>query len=219
MIASTAEMRRGILLACLRLTAAPAWLLCLYAHAEVPVRSDIISDPKPAAFSVCHGYGCKELDTVSLPAEAWGRIRDIFTPPSPDAGRERERIRRAIALMETLVGPLTGTSADRGGTQFFGAGSGQMDCIDESSNTTTYLRMLAGDGLLRWHTVDDRATRGYFLLRWPHTTAVIRDTATKKLWVVDSWFLDNGEPPFILPLGIWKSGWKPVDGVPAPDKQ
>ena len=41
-----------------------------------------------------------------------------------------------------------------------------MDCIDESTNTTVYLRPLAANDLLRWHEVGPDATRGYFLFGW-----------------------------------------------------
>lgn len=109
---------------------------------------------------------------------------------------------------------MTGTWRDKGGT--FNGGEGQMDCIDESINTTLYLTMLQKFGLMRLHRVEDRATRGWFLAGWPHTTAVIseiamnRENGTYRLWAVDSWFLDNGEPPFILPLETWKAGWEPI---------
>jgi hypothetical protein len=89
-----------------------------------------------------------------------------------------------------------------------------MDCIDESINTTTYLRMLEREQLLRWHTVEDRATRGWFIRGWPHTTAVIRDRKTGELYAVDSWFEDNGEPPHIVPLDKWKGGWDPEKDPP-----
>ena len=91
-----------------------------------------------------------------------------------------------------------------------------MDCIDESINTTLYLAMFQKFGLMRLHQVEDRATRGWFIGGWPHTTAVIGETAvprergSDRLWAVDSWFLDNGQPPFILPLETWKAGWEPI---------
>ncbi len=50
-----------------------------------------------------------------------------------------------------------------------------MDCIDESINTTLYLTMFQKFGLLREHQVEDRATRGWFIGGWPHTTAVISE--------------------------------------------
>jgi hypothetical protein len=71
-------------------------------------------------------------------------------------------------------------------------------------------------GLMRLHSVEDRATRGWFLGGWPHTTAVIGEIAAlpdkggERLWAVDSWFLDNGAPPYTLPLETWKSGWEPI---------
>jgi hypothetical protein len=62
---------------------------------------------------------------------------------------------------------------------------------------------------MRHHRVDQRATRGWFILGWPHTTAVVSETGSDVQWAVDSWFLDNGEPPFILPLDVWRNGWEP----------
>lgn len=180
----------------------------LACRADVFTRADIITDPDPAHFTVCHDGGCASLAQVSLSEAQWQRIRALFVPPAANAAEEREQIRTAIALFETIVGPMTGTSGDKGGT-FPGLGKpGQMDCIDESTNTTIYLRMLQKFGLLRWHNVADRVTR-WSLFSWPHTTAVIEERASGRAWAVDSWFLDNGQPPFVLPLETWRSGWKP----------
>lgn len=172
--------------------------------ADTFVRPDIITDPSPARFSVCSEHTCRRVTVVGLQPEQWQRERRLFLPPPLDAVQERERIAQAIALMEAMVGPLTGTEQDKG-RNFQGVGiEGQMDCIDESTNTTTYLTMLLKDGLLKWHSVEDRATRGFFIFGWPHTTAVIRDTVTGQLYAVDSWFLDNGQPPYIQKLEDWR---------------
>ena len=185
------------------------WLLLLPldAGADVFEREDIITDPSWERFSVCHDNGCSSLDQLALSREQWEQVRELFLP-AETAAEERERIRAAIALMETFAGDATGTWQDKGGTFNFGRG-GQMDCIDESINTTLYLTMFYRYGMLRHHRVHDRATRGWFLFGWPHTTAVIREDAGNALWAVDSWFLDNGQAPFILPLEVWKKGWKP----------
>jgi hypothetical protein len=172
-------------------------------------RDDIIHDPVPGRFSVCHGHGCRNLDTVALSGAEWKEISFIFQQVINDPAVERDRIRQAIGMLETRVGKITGTAGDKGGNWAGFGLDGQMDCIDESINTTTYLRMLAGQGLITQHTVEGRETRGWFIFGWPHTTAVIRERASGQLWVVDSWFLDNGEPPFILPLTVWKQGWQP----------
>lgn len=188
--------------------------LCSSSSADVFVRDDIISDPAPGLITLCHGNGCISLAQVSLGPEQWQELRDVFQPLARNAEEERERLRRAIALMEKFTGAAIGTWRDKGGT--FNGGEGQMDCIDESINTSLYLTMFQKYGLMRLHRVEDRATRGWFLAGWPHTTAVIGEVASSpgaesgRLWAVDSWFLDNGEPPFILPLATWKSGWEPI---------
>ena len=178
--------------------------------ADVFVRDDIIVDPKPARFNICYGHGCTSLAPVKLSAEQWEQVRRVFAQPAATPAEEREQIGAAVALLETIVGALTGTAGDKGGN-LKGLGLyGQMDCIDESTNTTNYLYMLQHDGLMRWHTVADRSTR-WSLFTWPHTTAVIRERDSAERWAVDSWFLDNGEPPFVLPLQTWKRGWTPPE--------
>ncbi len=190
-----------------------AQLLIVSANAQTDsfTRTDIITDPVPAHFSVCSEHTCKKLSIVGLAPSQWQQIRAIFSPEAVDAVQERASIASAIALMETIVGELTGTSHDKG-RNFQGVGTdGQMDCIDESTNTSLYLTMMVKDGLLKWHTVEDHATRGWFFFGWPHSTAVIRDTSSGELFAVDSWFEDNGEPPHILPLSVWRDGWNPPE--------
>lgn len=182
-------------------------LISAGARADVFVRDDIIADPAPELFTLCYDNGCRSLGHVSLTPQQWDEVRTIFFPVPLEGAKERERIQAAIALMEMFAGTATGTSSDKGGT--INSGAGQMDCIDESTNTTLYLTLFQKYGLLRLHRVEDRATRGWFISGWPHTTAVIREKENNSLWAVDSWFLDNGEPPFILPLEVWKDGWKP----------
>ena len=176
--------------------------------ADVFPREDIITAPTWQRFSVCYDHGCSSLAVVALSEAQWEELRVLLLPLSASAAEERRRIAAGIALMEQYVGDAIGTSRDKGGTFNFGQ-EGQMDCIDESVNTTLYLTLFVRYGLMTHHQVANRATRGWFLFGWPHTTAVIRETAGKSLWAVDSWFLDNGEPPAILPLKRWKSGWKP----------
>ncbi len=187
-------------------------ILCLTGNtaADVFVRDDIITTPSPDGFSVCYGYTCAEVVELRLERDQWERIRVLFLSPPDSAEEERARIARAVGMMEIMIGGLANTANDKGGNlDGLFAGGNQLDCIDESTNSTTYLRMLATDGLLRRHSVQDRATRGFFLFGWPHTTAVIRDLGTQNDYAVDSWFYDNGIPPAILPLTIWRDGWEP----------
>jgi len=69
---------------------------------------------------------------------------------------------------------------------------------------------LAARGDLRWHRVLEPEVR-YFALVFPaHYTAVIETTDdAAKRFVVDSWFVDNGQPAVILPLEDWQKGAGP----------
>jgi hypothetical protein len=187
----------------------PALLLAACAAA-----SPLAEAPAPSLhrLPVCWGYGCANSNTVSLNDAEWLRVRTHLQPAAPDAAAERAQIARALGELERIIGPKTGTDEDRGGT-FPGAfRAGQMDCIDESTNTATYLRLFAAEGLLRWHAVGEDVTRGYFLFGWPHTTATIRENPTGEEYAVDSWFFDNGVEPVVIPLQQWRDGWSP----PAP---
>lgn len=164
----------------------------------------------PGHFEFCHGGGCAGIQQVGLSDGEWGQVSALFVPAPKNAMQERARIARAVALLEQLVGKKTGTSNDLGGT-FEGFGlQGQLDCIDESTNTTTYLRMLHKKGVLHFHDITDTHTRGYFLHGWPHTAAGIRENGAQgAVYVVDSWFYANGSPPVIMPLPTWQEGWTP----------
>lgn len=151
---------------------------------------------------VCWDYGCDLSARVDIPAGDWQRIASLFETPAPDADGERARIAHAIALFEAVTGRIVGTDIDMGGNR---EGSGQpfqMDCIDESRNTDTYLRVLEARGLLTWHDVIERRKRAPWILD-QHWTAVVREHASGHAWAVDSWFLDNGKRPYIQPLEAW----------------
>jgi hypothetical protein len=179
-------------------------------RAELFVRDDIITAPTPDAFSVCFDHTCASVVGVSLTPEEWRAAIRPLQPPVASPAAERLAIAGSIALLEAIVGRYTGTHRDRG-RNLPGIGRpGQLDCIDESTNTTTYLRLLERDGLLRHHRVGKRSTRFGLFIGMPHTTAVIVETGSERRYAVDSWFLDNGQPPFIAELEQWKAGAAPV---------
>jgi hypothetical protein len=200
-----AELRRSPLV-----IAGLAWLCAGPALADVFVRSDIITDPAPGKFSVCHGFSCAQVTQVGLNDAQWFAVTSVFEHAAATPEEERAQIAQAIGKFETIVGVLAGTSGDLGENSISGLDlSGQMDCIDESTNTTTYLRILVKAGFLRWHRVEDRVTRGWFLFGWPHTTAVVSEREGGRRWAIDSWFFANGHPPAVAPLEVWQRGWRP----------
>lgn len=191
-----------------------AAVVLLHGCAGAPVQAVTEPVPTPKHIPVCSGYGCRIIDSVSLNDVEWCAVRALFHPRASSAIDERQQIARAIALIERFIGPKTDTTRDKGGTFPGLFEDGQMDCIDESTNTTFYLRLLVADGLIRWHDVGPDATRGYFLFGWPHTTATIRETGSGENYVVDSWFFDNGVEPVIIPIKQWRDGWNPPAAKP-----
>jgi hypothetical protein len=173
-----------------------------------------VADPHPSAFTICYGYACRKSARVQLNAAQWERVRAVFSPRPSDAIRERARIALAIGVMESIVGPLTNTDGDIGGSLQGAFRKNQMDCEDEAVNTCMYLIMMQDDGLITFHDIYKPTMRGFMLKGWPHVATVIKDKQTGERFVVDSWFEDNGHPAHVVPYKQWKSGWRP-----APDKK
>ena len=163
----------------------------------------------PQPLQVCHRFDCTGRVEVTLPEAVWTRVQALFPTPSVDAAEERARVARAIGVLEAEVGARAGTDEDKGGWSgnAQGADPGQQDCLDESANTATYLGLLTRRGLLRFHRPEETKRRGFFAT---HFSASMRDLASGRLYVVDSWFRDNGEPAVIQTLKAWKKKTKPA---------
>ena len=160
--------------------------------------------PPPAGnrIYVCHGYGCRIVTPVALSTAEIGRIAAPLQG-ARDAAGERAALAGVVQSFEEVVGARVGTGGDLPRTQIGEPRSDQMDCIDEATNTTSLLRLLATQGALRHHGVAKPAARGFFLDgRYPHATAVIAEAGGAK-WAVDSWPRANGGPPVIQPLAKW----------------
>jgi len=67
--------------------------------------------------------------------------------------------------------------------------------------------MLSQFNLLMFHQQASRTSRDGLISL--HNTVTIIDIESDKQYAVDSWFDDNGQPPAIIPLTLWKSCWKP----------
>lgn len=170
--------------------------------------------PQMHQFEICSGGGCAEIHQVGLSIEEWQTIAAIFSSNTSEqnaANAERNHIAKAIGMFEKIVGEKTHTHTDRAGTFDNSAYAGQLDCNDEAINTTTYLRLLVQQGLVKLHSVEDMRTRNFFFTGWPHSTAVIHENASGARFAVDSWFYDNGAPATIVPFSLWKSGFFPTD--------
>ncbi len=168
-----------------------------------------VDAPNKNRVSVCHGYSCKFQTKFTFTDADVAEIKAIFKKVKKDdtAGEERRAVAYAIGWIENRVGKAIGTDKDRPGMDFAATGDkSQQDCVDESTNTSSYLLVLANNGLLKHHTVGtpfakDQLWRG--VAGWTHWTAVLKDTATNQKWAVDSWIYQNGENPAVVETDKW----------------
>jgi hypothetical protein len=155
---------------------------------------------------VCFNYGCQTLAMVRLEPAQLKRVGGLFARiDSPEA--ERAAIADAMAWLYSYAGEQTPTWLDRGGNLDDDGIEGRMDCLDHSTNTTTWLALLARQGWVRYHAVAGPVQRGRLLS--VHWSARVLEKGTGAQFVVDTWFLDPGYPAIIYPLDEWMDGARP----------
>jgi hypothetical protein len=191
-----------------------ALLLCGCTHERKgPVGQHYIDfstrPPRNNTVYVCHAYGCRmqtpfrftDADIAAL-GSLMAKTRKADSPHE-----ERRAVAYAIGWMERRTGDVIGTSADRPGMDFTASGDPtQQDCVDEATNTTSYLLILERNGLLKHHSVGTPFSKENLLrgiAGWPHWTAVLKETANGQRWAVDSWIYANGENPAIVEAEKW----------------
>lgn len=163
----------------------------------------------PGRFFNCRGYNCRIVDEIALTPRQWKPVETLFSGLSTPE-EERAAVAAAVGKLEQAAGAQNGTADDVAGT-YAKLGDTQQDCVDESTNTTIYLTLLAQKKLLRFHDVRMPATRWPFYAGHfgPHRTAVLAERETGERYAVDSWFHGNGRPAEIAPLEKWVHGWAP----------
>ncbi len=167
----------------------------------------------PQSFDLCHGFSCTYKMPVSLTDKQWQGVLDVFAVPAMDAKNEKQKIAVAIARIEYKVNANTRMNPDRAKAENFESDQDQMDCIDETINTSLFLKFLEKEGVLKWHKVGEPIHRGYFIdAMWPHNSATIVEKSTGAVFAVDSYWYDNGAPAQIVPMDIWMDSWDPTEG-------
>ncbi|MBK7355844.1 hypothetical protein [Propionivibrio sp.] len=166
--------------------------------------------------TVCFNYGClTQADVIYSDAQL--RVLGMLLGGARDAAEERQAISVGVGLMLGWAGQQTAISADRGGNYADDGVHGKMDCIDHSKTTTRLLQLIEKQGLLHYHRVLDRVLRSRFLV-FEHYSAQIEETGSlakggeASRYVVDSWFVDNGQPAVVMPLARWLRGEGPNVG-------
>jgi hypothetical protein len=165
--------------------------------------------PRNNTVYVCHAYGCRQQTPFRFNEADIAALRTLMskTRKADSAFEERRAVAYAIGWMEKRTGDVIGTSTDRPGMDFEASGDPtQQDCVDEATNTTSYLLILERNGLLKHHIVGTPFSKENLLrgvAGWPHWTAVLKENANGQKWAVDSWIYINGENPAVVEAEKW----------------
>lgn len=172
--------------------------------------------PRGNTVSVCHAHGCQKQELFTFTRDDISDLSVLmdYARKSETAQEERRAIAYAIAWMERRVGPSTGTANDRPSLGFMNA-SGQLDCVDEATNATSYLLVLQNNGLLRHHSVIRPFSKASFF-KWPHFAAMIKARTSKQIYAVDSGVGPNGSNPSITLASSWYINDSPPPRSPVP---
>ncbi|TVT55469.1 MAG: hypothetical protein FHK80_14315 [Azoarcus sp. PHD] len=193
---------------------------------------------------VCFNYSCAATETVAFAAGVLEQARGQLLAAS-DPATERAVLAAVVGRLYREAGDQTPVGADRAGNYFDQGVDGRMDCIDHSTNTTRFLKLIEARGMLRFHRVLEPARRTRFVLQ--HFSAVVEevepppslrpavvvpdhvalmlalcdcaevlddvpapapipDSRPGERFVIDSWFVDNGEAAIVLSLADWLDG-------------
>ena len=133
--------------------------------------------PRGNTVTVCHAYGCQEQTKFRFTSADIAKIRNIIrtTKKADTPHEERRGVAYAIAWIEKRVGKEIGTDKDRPGMEFAGSGDPtQQDCVDEATNTTSYMLVMQHNNLLKHHRVGRPFSKGNILHGRPVLAALDR---------------------------------------------
>lgn len=162
------------------------------------------ADASPSDFIYCHGYSCSEKIRIGLHDSEWKQVKKIFKKKSKSPEQERRKIAQAVAKMERLTAGLAGTQHDLAKAPIIKKSDYELDCIDETVNTTHYLTFFEEADLFQFHNVGSPAFKGFFVNGvYPHNTATVIEKKTGDIFVIDSYIYANGKEPVVRSLNDW----------------
>jgi hypothetical protein len=166
------------------------------------------------AVSICFNYGCavEEPAVFSEIRLTWAEEM-LAVADAPE--KERQLLSLVIGRLYAWAGQQTPVNLDRAGNFNDDGVRGAMDCIDHSTTTTRFLRLLERRGALRFHRVLEPAQRGLLI---QHFSAQIEEIGPRLMhaetehirrFAVDSWYVDNGRAAPVIPIEFWREGKNP----------
>lgn len=163
---------------------------------------------------ICYNWSCAAQERVTFSSAELQGVKDFVAQCTGGNLHNRiQRLRVGIWQMQLVAQKyLPDLGNDREINEFDRDVEGRLDCVDSSSNTTTYLQILQDLGQLPGWAVAEPEVRNVLDFYGVHWTAVVTDKDSGKNWSVDSWFRPHGHLPFVMPVADWtrdKKAWDP----------
>lgn len=166
--------------------------------------------------AVCFNYACSAQAEVVYSDQQLRRVGRALAQ-AKDPAAEREALSVTIGRLLKWAGRQSPISVDKGGNIADDEVSGKMDCVDHSTTTTRLLQMMEAHNWLQFHHTLEPVARRHFVF-FEHLSAQIEVGSPAGVdeqgerFVVDSWFVDNGQPAVVMPLASWLAGEGPDVG-------
>ena len=174
----------------------------------------VIDSDGSVTLRICFNWSCARRQTMTFTPNDMALLKEHMAHCSGTSLHDRlQHVRIGIWQMELLAQkyqPLLANDLAINDSE--AVVEGRMDCVDNASNTTTYLYILRDIRELAGWTVSSPKVRNRFDITTVHWTAVIIDTESGLPWSVDSWYRPNGHLPMVIPLRSWideKKAWEP----------
>jgi hypothetical protein len=163
---------------------------------------------------ICFNWSCLRRQILTFTPEDMVAVKEqLRLCPSNNFHDRVQRLRIGVWQMELLAmkyQPLLAN--DRAVNESEHGIEGRTDCIDNSTNTTTFLRILQDLQQLPGWSVSTPQVRHRFSIHQVHWTAVVIDAESDTPWSADSWYRPHGHLPMVMPLSSWsdeKLSWEP----------
>ncbi len=180
-----------------------------------PLPPEYVIDPNGSVtLRICFNWSCARRQIITFTPNDMALLKRHLAFCLGTSLHDRlQHVRIGIWQMELLAQQYQPLLANDLAINDFEADvEGRMDCVDNASNTTTYLHILQDIRELAGWTVSSPKVRSLFDITAVHWTAVIIDTESGRPWSVDSWYRPNGHLPMVMPLSSWsdkKKAWEP----------
>lgn len=173
-----------------------------------------IDADRTVSLRVCFNWSCSTREQVTFSPKDISAVARLMALCTTDTLYDRiQQVRIGIWQMERLAQEqIPALGNDREINLYDKDLEGRTDCIDNASNTTTFLNVLQAYSLLPGWAVSAPGVRHTLDLERVHWTAVLVDEESGLQWSVDSWFRPHGHLPFVMALSDWaadKKGWEP----------